>query len=73
MDWPLMGSPVPILTIIFSYIYFVKVFGPNWMKNKKPYQIESVIAAYNAVMVVLSAFFFFMVNTTPLMLLSSDV
>jgi phosphatidylglycerophosphate synthase len=33
--------------------------GPNYMKNKKPYQIEGLIIAYNILMVVLSAFFFF--------------
>lgn len=24
-DWPLMSSPLPTLTIVFSYIYIVKV------------------------------------------------
>lgn len=61
-NWPLMGSPFPILTIIFTYIYFVKVMGPKWMKEKRPYQIEPVIIAYNILMVILSAFFFFYVS-----------
>ena len=62
VDWPLMGSPIPILSIIFSYIYFVKVLGPNWMKNRKAFQIEGLIVAYNIVMVVLSALFFIIVT-----------
>lgn len=57
-----MGSPFPMLSIIFTYIYFVKVMGPNYMKNKKPYQIEGLIIAYNVLMVILSAFFFFYVS-----------
>lgn len=61
-NWPLMGSPFPILTIIFTYIYFVKVMGPKWMKEKRPYQIEPVIIGYNVLMVILSAFFFFYVS-----------
>lgn len=58
-NWPLMGSPFPILTIIFTYIYFVKVMGPKFMKEKRPYQIEPLIIGYNILMVALSAFFFF--------------
>jgi hypothetical protein len=62
VDWPLMKSPLPILTILAAYIYFVKVWGPNWMKNKSPFQIEGIIIAYNILMVVLSAYFFFVVS-----------
>lgn len=61
-DWPLLGSPFPMLSIIFSYIYFVKVLGPAWMKNKKPFQIEGVIVAYNILMVLVSALFFYFVR-----------
>lgn len=62
-DWPLTGSPFPMLTIIASYLYFVKVFGPAYMKDRKPFQINGLIVAYNLLMVVLSAFFFFYVST----------
>ncbi|CAG2101849.1 unnamed protein product [Medioppia subpectinata] len=58
MDWPLMGSPIPILTLILSYIYFVKVLGPMWMKDKTPFRIEGLIVVYNIVMVFTSAFIF---------------
>lgn len=58
-DWPLGGSPFPLLTIIASYLYFVKVFGPAYMKARKPFQINGLIVAYNLLMVILSAFFFF--------------
>lgn len=57
-----MKSPFAILTILASYIYFVKVIGPKYMKDRKPFQIEGVIIAYNIVMVILSAFFFFYVS-----------
>ncbi|XP_013782145.2 elongation of very long chain fatty acids protein AAEL008004-like [Limulus polyphemus] len=57
-SWPLIGSPFPMISIIASYVYFVKVFGPAWMKNKKPFSIERVIILYNIIQVILSAFFF---------------
>ena len=57
-EWPLVNSPWPIVTIIVSYVYFVKVFGPNWMKDRKPFKIEPIICCYNILMIILSAFFF---------------
>ena len=54
----MMQSPLPILSIIFSYVYFVKVIGPKYMKNKPPFQIERILIAYNILMVVLSTYFF---------------
>ncbi|GBM05935.1 Elongation of very long chain fatty acids protein AAEL008004 [Araneus ventricosus] len=58
IDWPLCGSPFPILSIIFSYVYFVKVLGPQWMKNREPFKIERIIVLYNILMVIFSAGFF---------------
>ncbi|CAN7998939.1 unnamed protein product [Ixodes hexagonus] len=56
--WPLMGSPMTMLSIIAGYVYFVKVWGPNWMKGREPFQLKRVLVAYNLIMVVLSTFFF---------------
>ena len=64
-NWPLMHSPFPILTILVTYIYFVKVIGPKYMKDRKPFKIEKLIILYNILMVLLSAFFFFYVSTCP--------
>lgn len=58
INWPLCGSPLPLLSIIFSYVYFVKVLGPQWMKGRKPFQIERTIVLYNILMVIFSAGFF---------------
>lgn len=57
-DFPLVGSPWPVLSIMAAYVYFVKVWGPNWMKDRKPFKIEPIIVAYNFLMVVFSAYFF---------------
>lgn len=58
INWPLLGSPFPLLSIIFSYVYFVKVLGPQWMKNRPPFKIEGLIVLYNILMVIFSAGFF---------------
>ncbi|UYV79460.1 ELOVL7 [Cordylochernes scorpioides] len=57
--WPLLGTPFPMLAIIFSYIYFVKVLGPNYMKNRPAFELKGLIVTYNILMVVFSAWFFF--------------
>lgn len=56
--WPLMGSPLPILSLVASYVYFVKIWGPNYMRDRKPYQIKHWIIAYNIFMVLANGWFF---------------
>lgn len=56
--WPLMGSPLPVLSLLAGYVYFVKVWGPGWMRDKKPFQLKLPILAYNVAMVAANGFFF---------------
>nr|WDS84442.1 elongation of very long chain fatty acids protein 1 [Apocyclops royi] len=56
--WPLMSSPVPTILICAAYVYIVKVLGPNFMKNREPYNIKSFLIWYNAAQVVLSTYIF---------------
>nr|WDS84448.1 elongation of very long chain fatty acids protein 7 [Apocyclops royi] len=56
--WPLMSSPVPTLLMCAAYVYIVKVWGPNFMKNRKPYNIRFFLIWYNAFQVVLSTYIF---------------
>lgn len=53
-----MSTPFAIWAIMACYVYTVKVLGPRFMKNRKPYQIENIIIVYNVLMVVASAMFF---------------
>uniref|UniRef100_A0A336LMV5 Elongation of very long chain fatty acids protein n=1 Tax=Culicoides sonorensis TaxID=179676 RepID=A0A336LMV5_CULSO len=46
-EWPLLGSPAPILTILISYIIFVLYLGPRFMKNRKPFDLRWVIRIFN--------------------------
>ena len=57
-DWPLMQSPLPIITVLAAYLYVVKVWGPRWMQSRPPFRIEGAMILYNVVMVLLSAWFF---------------
>ncbi|XP_064480578.1 very long chain fatty acid elongase 4-like [Ornithodoros turicata] len=63
--WLLTGNPAVTVTIICLYICFVKYWGPEWMRDRKPFQLTALIRAYNLTMIGLHAFFaaFFFGNT----------
>nr|WDS84449.1 elongation of very long chain fatty acids protein 8 [Apocyclops royi] len=54
-DWPLMSSPLPTLLLCSLYFYAVKIWGPQFMKERKPYDLKNILIAYNAVQVIFSA------------------
>lgn len=51
-NWMLFGNPIPIITILASYVLIVKAIGPALMKDRKPYDLRGFILFYNAAMVV---------------------
>ena len=55
---PLMGSPIPTMIICATYVYIVKVAGPNYMANRKPMEIKSFLIFYNMTQVILSTYIF---------------
>ncbi|XP_064482564.1 very long chain fatty acid elongase AAEL008004-like [Ornithodoros turicata] len=57
-DFPLIGNPTMVLTLIACYLYVVKIGGPRWMEDRKPYDLRKTIMVYNLVMVALNVFFF---------------
>ena len=54
----LMDTPWPSFILTVLYIYFVKYGGPQYMENRKPYDLRSVLLVYNFSMVALSAYCF---------------
>lgn len=50
--FPLMASPVPSTILIAIYLYLIYKWGPNYMENRKPFDLKLVIAAYNIFQVV---------------------
>lgn len=53
-DWPLMTSPFPTMLLCLTYAYLVKVSGPKWMENRKPFELKTWILWYNAGQVIFS-------------------
>ncbi|XP_065292579.2 very long chain fatty acid elongase AAEL008004-like isoform X1 [Dermacentor albipictus] len=57
-EWSFPGNKQVITLLLVGYIYVVKVAGPWFMKNRKPYDgIKPLIAFHNLFMVVASAYF----------------
>ncbi|KAH8243923.1 hypothetical protein KR032_011315 [Drosophila birchii] len=55
---PLVGSHWPILTIMGTYLLFVKVVGPKLMENRKPFDLRAVIKVYNQMQIVYNTLMF---------------
>lgn len=53
-NFPLANSPIPILLICASYLYFITKLGPRLMANRKPFQLKGFMIAYNIIQVVLN-------------------
>ena len=59
----MMDSIWPTLAIVALYVYIVKIWGPNFMKDRKPYNINTFLIYYNAFQVIVSAYLFIQVCT----------
>lgn len=55
--WALIGNPIPLIAICVFYVYVVKIWGPKWMADKKPFELRGLMVAYNLILVLLNAFF----------------
>lgn len=51
-EWPLMGSPITIVCVIVFYYLMATSFGPNLMKNRKPFAIKKIIVTYNILQII---------------------
>ncbi|KAH7954451.1 hypothetical protein HPB49_018751 [Dermacentor silvarum] len=55
--WPLVGNPIPLIAICVLYVYVVKIVGPKWMADRKPFELRALMAVYNLALVLLNSFF----------------
>ncbi|KAL6068563.1 hypothetical protein STEG23_000966 [Scotinomys teguina] len=55
-NYPLMGSPLLITSILLTYVYFVLSLGPRIMANRKPFQLRGFMIVYNFSLVILSLY-----------------
>ncbi|XP_055371198.1 elongation of very long chain fatty acids protein 7-like [Condylostylus longicornis] len=53
-DFPLLGSVWPTIGLLAVYMYFVQNVGPKWMKNRKAFELKTVILVYDAIQVILN-------------------
>ncbi|KAH6927297.1 hypothetical protein HPB50_001562 [Hyalomma asiaticum] len=60
-DYPLVTDPLFVFTLLAFYLYFVKVAGPRWMKDRKPFRILNVVRLYNVLMVSMGIPFLYLV------------
>ncbi|CAK1553379.1 unnamed protein product [Leptosia nina] len=56
--WPLVGKPHIGMSLLVLYLFFVMKWGPAWMKNRKPFDIERLLIVYNIVQVIICAYCF---------------
>ncbi|CAL7951924.1 unnamed protein product [Xylocopa violacea] len=54
---PLMGSPVLIPLILVAYLYIILKLGPEYMKDKKPYDLKTFVKCYNVFQIFVNAYF----------------
>ncbi|KAK4885925.1 hypothetical protein RN001_002196 [Aquatica leii] len=47
LTWPLITSPLPLLSILATYLYAIYIYLPNYMSDRKPYKLKTVLAVYN--------------------------
>lgn len=57
-DWFLITSPVPGITILVLYLYFTLKWGPRYMADKKPFQLQKTLVIYNFIQVLVSSWIF---------------
>ncbi|XP_074599959.1 very long chain fatty acid elongase AAEL008004-like [Brevipalpus obovatus] len=56
----LNGGPWHVIMLTLLYLYFVKVWGPNMMKNRPPYELRGVMLFHNIFLVLLNGIGFLM-------------
>ncbi|RWS27464.1 elongation of very long chain fatty acids protein-like isoform X2 [Leptotrombidium deliense] len=52
------GGPWTVIGILLFYLYFVKSLGPNFMKDRKPFDLRRPIFWYNVFLVIFNGYFF---------------
>lgn len=52
----LLGSIIPVTTILVVYLAFVLKIGPEFMRFRKPLNINRVVTIYNVVQILFSSY-----------------
>merc|ERR1711934_1323481 len=57
-DWFLMSSVWPTVGLCALYYYIIRIWGPKFMKDREPYNIQTLITAYNLFQTLFSVWIF---------------
>lgn len=53
--YPVVMNPLFVFPLVALYVYFVKVAGPRWMKDRQPFRIDGLVRLHNLLMVLANA------------------
>lgn len=65
LEYTFMNNPLPTLGMVATYLAWVLIIGPIYMRDRKPMNIKNTIIVYNAFQVLLSAYMFYEVSARP--------
>ncbi|RZF46169.1 hypothetical protein LSTR_LSTR015525 [Laodelphax striatellus] len=68
-QWPLMSSPIYLLIILASYLFFCTFLGQKLMERRKPFKLERVMITYNIIQILMNGYLLY---KTSSVLVSSD-
>lgn len=54
-----MSSPLPTAALCFTYVYFVKVWGPKFMENRPAHNLQVIVAIYNIFQILANGWLFY--------------
>ncbi|KAL1419154.1 hypothetical protein MTO96_005261 [Rhipicephalus appendiculatus] len=55
--WGFIADAKFTFPLLIGYVYFAKVAGPRWMKDRKPFDLKWAVLIYNALTVIANAYF----------------
>lgn len=61
-NWLFMSNPFPVFGILACYLYFILKWGPEFMRNRKPFNLNKIIIIYNMIQIVACARLVMQVN-----------
>lgn len=57
-----LTSPLSVILVLTSYVYFVYRIGPAYMSKRKPFSLKEVIITYDLLQIILNLALLFYVN-----------
>lgn len=55
----MMSSPLPVMTILAFYMYFVNYLGPKFMARRQPFKLDRILQLYNIFQIIINIYMFY--------------